>query len=56
MAQNCGKKDDYFMKLVDKKKHADWFLDANEAKKHGLANHVRVPVLHVKVNVDLDFE
>ena len=25
MAQNCGKKDDYFMKIVDKKKHADWF-------------------------------
>ena len=33
MAQNCGKADDYFMKIVDKKKHADWFLDAEEAKK-----------------------
>jgi ATP-dependent Clp protease protease subunit len=56
MARNCGKKDDYFMKLVDKKKHADWFLDADEAKKHGLANQLRVPKLHIKVEVDIELE
>ena len=55
MAQNCGKKDDYFMKIVDKKKHADWFLDAKEAKKHNLANHIRLPSLTVNINVDIDF-
>jgi ATP-dependent Clp protease protease subunit len=55
MAQNCGKRDDYFMKIVDKKKHADWFLDAAEAKKHNLANHLRLPSLTVNVNVDIDF-
>ena len=55
-AQNCGKKDDYFLKIVDKKKHADWFLDAVETKKHGLANHIRVPKLNITVNVDIDFE
>ena len=56
MARNCGKKDDYFMKIVDKKKHADWFLDASEAKKHGMANHLRVPKLNITVQVDIDFE
>ena len=56
MAQNCGKKDDYFMKIVDKKKHADWFLDAAEAKKHNMANQLRVPKLAIKVSVDIDFE
>ena len=56
MARNCGKKDDHFMKIVDKKKHADWFLDADEAKKHNLANQLRVPKLHIKVTVDIDFE
>ena len=56
MARNCGKKDDHFMKIVDKKKHADWFLDADEAKKHNLANQLRVPKLHIKVAVDIDFE
>ena len=56
MAQNCGKADDYFMKIVDKKKHADWFLNAKQAKSHGLANYLRVPKLSIKVTVDIDFE
>ena len=56
MAQNCGKKDDYFLKIVDKKKHADWFLNANEAKRHGLSNHLRVPSIHVDISVDIELE
>ena len=56
MAQNCGKPDDYFLKLVDKKKHADWFLDATQAKKHGLANHIRVPKISVNVDVNIALE
>ena len=56
MARNCGKKDDYFLKLVDKKKHADWFLDAQEAKRHKLANQLRVPSLNVEVNVEIEME
>ena len=56
MARNCGKKDDYFKKKVFNKKHADWFMDASEAKKHGLVNHLRVPKLTIKVGVDIDFE
>ena len=56
MAQNCGKPDDYFLKMVDKKKHADWFLDAEECKKHNLANHLRIPNLRVKVDVSYSFE
>ena len=56
MAQNCGKADDYFLKIVDKKKHADWFLDSTEAKKHGLANHLRVPKITVNLDVTIDLE
>jgi ATP-dependent Clp endopeptidase proteolytic subunit ClpP len=56
MARNCGQKDDYFMKIVDKKKHADWFLDADEAKKHKLANQLRVPKLTIDVTVDIELE
>ena len=56
MARNCGKKDDYFMKIVDKKKHADWFLTAEEAKKHGLANQLRIPSVRVDVKIDIDLE
>lgn len=56
MARNCGKKDDYFLKLVDKKKHADWFLDADECKKHGMANQLRLPTMYVNVSVDIEVE
>ncbi len=56
MARNCGKKDDYFLKIVDKKKHADWFLDAEEAKKHGMANQLRVPKLSINVDVSIDLD
>ena len=56
MARNCGKKDDYFKKKVFQKKHADWFMDAAEAKKHGMANQLRVPKLNISVSVDIDFE
>lgn len=56
MARNCGKKDDYFLKIVDKKKHADWFLDADECKQHNVANQVRLPTFRIKVDVDIEFE
>ena len=56
MARNCGKKDDYFLKIVDKKKHADWFIDSDEAKKHNLANQIRIPKINISVNVEIDLE
>lgn len=56
MARNCGKKDDYFLKIVDKKKHADWFLDAEEAKKHNLANQIRLPTMTIDVDVNIEVE
>ena len=56
MARNCRKRDNYFLKLVHKKGHADWFLDATECKKHGLANQIRVPQLNINISVDIDFE
>ena len=56
MARNCGKKDDYFLKLVHKKGHADWFLYAEEAKKHGMANQLRVPKVSISVDVSIDLE
>jgi len=56
MAQNCGKPDDYFMKIADKKKHADWFLDTKEAKKRNLINHLRIPKMMINVDVNIAFE
>lgn len=56
MAQNCGKKEDYFLKIVDQKKHADWFMGAEEAKKHNIVNQLRVPKFNIEVGVSIEFE
>jgi len=55
MAKNCGQPEDYFLDLIHQKGHADWFLEADECKKHNLANHMVVPELKIKVKVEFDF-
>jgi len=56
MARNCGKEDDYFLKIVHKKGHADWFLNALTAKRHKLANHLWVPTLDISVDVQIELK
>jgi ATP-dependent Clp protease protease subunit len=51
MARNCGKPSDYFLKLVHEKGHADWYLDAQEAKGHNLVNELRLPTLTCKIEL-----
>ena len=55
MAENCGQHQDYFLDIVHEKGHADWFLEADECKKHGLANHLRVPELKIETKVTFKF-
>ena len=54
MARNCGKADDYFSNLIHDKGHADWFLDAEEAKEHNIVQQIRVPSLKASVTVEID--
>ena len=56
MAANCGKEAEFFLKEIHSKSHADWYLDATEAKSIGLANHLRVPDLKIKISVKYSFE
>lgn len=57
MAKNCGHKDEeYFLKLLHDKSHAEWYLTPTEAKKHKIINHIRVPSFRVNVSVDVDFD
>ena len=56
MATNCGKKKSHFLDEVHDRGHADWFLTAEDSKKHGLANHLHVPTMTINVNVSIDFE
>ena len=54
MAQNCNRTENYFLDLVHKKGHADWFLDAKTAKRHRLANHLRLPTLNIDISVKFE--
>tara|TARA_B100000214_G_C23941902_1_gene616117 strand:- start:519 stop:1124 length:606 start_codon:yes stop_codon:yes gene_type:complete len=56
MAENCGHHKDYFLDIVHEKGHADWFLEADECKKHNLANHLRVPELKIETKVKFHFK
>ena len=55
MARQCGKNDTYFLDELDKKKHADWYLEADECIEIGLAQFKRVPSMSVSVDVDIKF-
>ena len=56
MARNCGKPDDYFTNLIHDKGHADWFLEAEEAKEHNIIQQIRIPQLKAKVIIEIDME
>ncbi len=53
MATNLGKGPDYFINLIHTRGHTDWYFDAEEAKKLNFVNHVGLPQIKVKVNVDM---
>jgi len=56
MAENCGHSRNYFLDIVHKRGHADWYLDVDEAISHNLVNHNHVPALKINVNVQFKFE
>ena len=56
MAKNCGHHEEYFLDIVHEKGHADWFLDAKEAKRHKLANKLKVPEMKIDVKVQFEFK
>jgi ATP-dependent Clp protease protease subunit len=56
MAENCAQNKDYFLDIVHEKGHADWFLEADECKKHNLANHLKIPELKIETKVKFDFK
>jgi len=55
MATNIGKPEDYFIKKIHEKGHADWYVTPKECKKINLANHIRVPKFNVDLSVDIKF-
>ena len=56
MADNIGKDESFFLDEIHHKKHADWYLEADEAKEIGLVNHVKIPEMILTVDVKYKFE
>jgi len=55
MAKHLGHPQDYILDLIKEHSHVDWFLTAKEAKRHRIANHLRVPSFEVEISVDIRF-
>jgi len=56
MAKNCDQEKDYFLELIHEKNHAEWYLTPNQAKKHGIVDHIKVPEFKTKISVNMTFE
>lgn len=52
LADKCNQDPSYFFDLIHEKKHADWFLNASQAKKHNLVDHIRLPKMNIKIAVE----
>lgn len=52
MSKHLGHKEDYFLQLLKSANHLDVYMTAKEAKKHKIANHLRVPTLDVNISVE----
>jgi ATP-dependent Clp protease protease subunit len=52
LAQHIGfKEEDHLLKLLHKKRRVDHYLDAEEAKRHHLTDHLYIPSFNVEVKV-----
>ncbi len=56
MSENCDRPEKYFTDLIHDKGHADWFLEAEEALKHGIVDHIKIPELKINIDVDISLE
>lgn len=56
LAENSNKTESWFEKKLNKKGRADLFLDCDEAKDLGLADHIGMPKLKINVKLDIDLD
>ena len=55
MAKNVGKQDHYFIDLLHQNKNVDLFFDAEDCRKHNLANKVGIPKFDISVKKNIDY-
>jgi ATP-dependent Clp protease, protease subunit len=55
ISSNVGKSPKYFWDIVQEKGRADWYLPPDEALKHNLANHIKVPRFEINIDCKIEF-
>ena len=56
MSRNCGQDEEFFINEIHDRKHADWYLTADEAKKMNIVNHTRLPKMQVDMTLKWSFK
>lgn len=56
MAKHLGHPERYFLDLLDKHKHVDIYMTAKDAKKHKIANHLKIPTFDISVKLEMKLE
>lgn len=56
LAQQSHKSDDFFLKLLDSKGHIDLFLTPQQAKDYGIINHIKTPLIKVRIKTEMTLE
>jgi ATP-dependent protease ClpP protease subunit len=52
---HIGQPAEFLGELIKSHNHVDWFLGAKEAKKHNIANHLKIPCFEVEISLDVRF-
>ncbi len=55
MSAHLGHAPDYIGNLIKEHNHIDWFLTAKDAKKHNIANHMKLPKFNVEIELKVTF-
>jgi ATP-dependent Clp protease protease subunit len=55
MSLHLGHKSDYLGNLIKEHNHVDWYLTAKDAKKHKIANHLKLPNYNIEINLNVTF-
>ena len=55
MSTHLGHKPEYIGELIKKNNHIDWYLTGKEAKKHNIANHLKIPNYNIEINLNVTF-
>lgn len=55
MDARCGQRRGYFRDLVQSRRNADWFLSAQQCKRHGIVTHVGFPEMAIAIDVQFAF-